>query len=117
MHAYTTVHIQHPSDVSAHPCCLRAQEVEALTAAQRSMALEADARLNELLAVQRAEYEGAVARHLAFVDRLLADKEALTARTEQLEAAVKVRQGLQGWAGEWVGSVHAVFIGDWQVQQ
>ncbi|KAG2454006.1 hypothetical protein HYH02_001049 [Chlamydomonas schloesseri] len=85
------------------------QEVEALTSAQRSMALEADARLSELLAAQRAEYEGAVARHLAFVDRLLADKEALTARAEQLEAAVKgaddkqeraIAKLKEGWAAE-----------------
>ncbi|KAG2432445.1 hypothetical protein HXX76_008791 [Chlamydomonas incerta] len=85
------------------------QEVEALTAAQRAMALEGDARLSELLAAQRAEYEGAVARHLAFVDRLLADKEALTARAEQLEAAVRgaddkqeraIAKLKEGWAQE-----------------
>lgn len=67
------------------------QEVEALHAAQRCSALEADERTSELLAAQRAEYEGAVARHLAFIDRLMADNGGLNKQlaqlTEQLRAA------------------------------
>lgn len=45
----------------------------------------------ELLGSQRAEYEAAVARHLAFVDRLLADKDTLTRRVAELADAVKAR--------------------------
>ncbi|GFR47914.1 hypothetical protein Agub_g9714 [Astrephomene gubernaculifera] len=85
------------------------QEVESLQAAQRTCLLEADARLSELLAAQRAEYEAAVSRHLAFVDRLLADKEALAGRAEQLAEQLKGAEERQeraigklkeGWAVE-----------------
>ncbi|KXZ53290.1 hypothetical protein GPECTOR_7g1184 [Gonium pectorale] len=71
------------------------QEVEALQSAQRTCLQEADARLSDLLAAQRAEYEAAVSRHLAFVDRLLADKEALNSRVEQLTEQLKV--GYRVW--------------------
>jgi 5-azacytidine-induced protein 1 len=64
--------------------------MEALHAAQRTVLLDADARLTEMLAAQRAEYEAAVSRHMAFVDRLLADKEALASRAEQLTDQIKV---------------------------
>ncbi|KAG2485000.1 hypothetical protein HYH03_016204 [Edaphochlamys debaryana] len=84
-------------------------EVESLHAAARASAAESDARLTELLAAQRAEYESAVARHLAFVDRLLADKEALQARLTELEAQAKgadekhekvLAKLKEGWAAE-----------------
>lgn len=60
------------------------QDVDALQQGQRTMLLESDGRLQEMLATQRTEYEAAVARHLAFVDRLLADKDVLTRRVAEL---------------------------------
>ncbi len=64
--------------------------MEALHAAQRCSALESDERTSELLAAQRAEYEGAVARHLAFIDRLMADNGALNKQMAQLTEQLRV---------------------------
>ncbi|GIM00334.1 hypothetical protein Vretimale_5477 [Volvox reticuliferus] len=85
------------------------QEVESMQAARRTCMLDADARLTEMLAAQRAEYEAAVSRHMAFVDRLLADKEALSRRAQQLTEQAKAVEERQeraiaklkeGWAAE-----------------
>ncbi|GIL49463.1 hypothetical protein Vafri_5793 [Volvox africanus] len=85
------------------------QEVESMQEARRTCLLEADARLTEMLAAQRAEYEAAVSRHMAFVDRLLADKEALSRRAQQLVDQAKAAEERQeraiaklkeGWAAE-----------------
>lgn len=66
------------------------QDVDRAQCAARSTAASADARLHTLLAAQRGEYEAAMARHLALVDRLLADKDVLTKRLTEAAAAVKV---------------------------
>ncbi|GLI64721.1 hypothetical protein VaNZ11_008065 [Volvox africanus] len=85
------------------------QEVESMQEVRRTCLLEADARLTEMLAAQRAEYEAAVSRQMAFVDRLLADKEALSRRAQQLMEQAKAAEERQeraiaklkeGWAAE-----------------
>ncbi|GLC34800.1 hypothetical protein PLESTM_000241500 [Pleodorina starrii] len=85
------------------------QEIESLQFSQRTCLLDADARLSEMLAAQRAEYEAAVSRHMAFVDRLLADKEALSGRATQLSEQLKsaderqertIAKLKEGWATE-----------------
>ena len=47
--------------------------------------------MQELLEQQRKEYEGTIARHLQFVDRLLKDKDDLSTRCAALATDVKVR--------------------------
>lgn len=42
---------------------------------------------------QQAEYEAALARHLAFVDKLLGDKDKLAAKCTQMAADVKAAEG------------------------
>lgn len=41
------------------------------------------------MARQAHDYEAAVARHLAFIDRLLADKDELSANNERLAEQIK----------------------------
>jgi 5-azacytidine-induced protein 1 len=41
---------------------------------------------------QQAEYEAALARHLAFVDKLLGDKDKLAAKCAQMAADVKAAE-------------------------
>ena len=45
--------------------------------------------MQDLLEQQRREYESTIARHLQFVDRLLQDKDDLSARCAALAADVK----------------------------
>ena len=44
--------------------------------------------------------EGDMARHLAFIDRLLADKDKLSAKCVQLGKDIKVNRPCSGWRGE-----------------
>lgn len=41
---------------------------------------------------QKGKLEGDIARHLAFIDRLLADKDQLSAKCQQLGKDIKVQQ-------------------------
>lgn len=52
------------------------------------MLSEAEARLQAALEEQRAEAEKQQARHLGFIDRLLADKDALTQKCASLAAEI-----------------------------
>ena len=55
-----------------------------------------EAREREALKKQRGEYESAIARHLSFIDRLLKDKEDLTAKCDELTEQIKaLEQGFQ----------------------
>ena len=47
--------------------------------------------MQELLEQQRKEHEGTIAQQLQFVDRLLKDKDDLSARCATLATDVKVR--------------------------
>ncbi|KAK9854810.1 hypothetical protein WJX84_005247 [Apatococcus fuscideae] len=57
-----------------------------------SSVFQAVARQQDLLEQQRREYESTIARHLQFVDRLLQDKDDLSARCAALAADVKARE-------------------------
>ncbi|KAK9859376.1 hypothetical protein WJX84_000657 [Apatococcus fuscideae] len=55
----------------------------------QAQAAAAAARQQEVLEQQRKEYEGTIARHLQFVDRLLKDKDDLSTRCAALASDVK----------------------------
>ncbi len=56
----------------------------------------AERRLEDALARQKAEFESSSSRQVAFIDRLLADKNVLNARCEELVAEVKAMEGRFG---------------------
>lgn len=52
---------------------------------------------------QKKKMEGDMARHLAFIDRLLADKDKLSAKCVQLGKDIKVTGHCAGFAGRGAG--------------
>nr|KAJ3421398.1 Centrosomal protein of 131 kDa [Polyrhizophydium stewartii] len=64
-------------------------ELKKIKDALKDQAAQHQKTLKSQLTLQRKEYETIVNRHLAFVDKLLAEKEALSKRCEELTAEVK----------------------------
>ena len=75
----------------------------------RAHLLEVQAGHTEAMAAQRAELESSMQRHLDLIDRLLADKDALGCRIEELQAQTQAQHSQhskalsalkEGWAQE-----------------
>lgn len=84
-------------------------ELESIQDRHRSSLYEAEGRHREALSMLRAEHEAGLARHLAFIDRLMADKDELARKCNSLADLVRSseeRQELamskmkEGWANE-----------------
>ncbi|TPX58588.1 hypothetical protein PhCBS80983_g03012 [Powellomyces hirtus] len=65
------------------------KELKSLKESLREQALEFKKELKSKLSLQRKEYETIIKRHLAFIDKLLAEKEELTKKCEALTGEVK----------------------------
>ncbi|KAJ3001828.1 Centrosomal protein of 131 kDa, partial [Thoreauomyces humboldtii] len=65
------------------------RELKKAKDAIREQALESKKELKSKLSLQRKEYETIIKRHLAFIDKLLAEKEDLTKKCEVLTGDVK----------------------------
>ena len=84
-------------------------ELESIQDRHRSSSYETEGRHREALSMLRSEHEAGLARHLAFIDRLMADKDELARKCNSLADLVRSseeRQELamskmkEGWANE-----------------
>lgn len=63
--------------------------VESFKRSEAEIVARQTAKHNVDLAVQKKEFEGVIQRQLQFIDRLVADKEDLTKKTEQISTSMK----------------------------
>lgn len=71
-------------------CLPRVQEIHAIQAQHDEALQQAQHQLQDALCKERAESEDGLARHLAFIDRLMADKDELTKQLTALNNQLKV---------------------------